>query len=98
MTTRRETVSLSVSDQFALRWWADLAGTYQVNRSLESDVSGDLSSATGTAGIRHQPLEWMEVHLSGTGFRQSGNGTLGTDLTRYSAFLGITLSKTYNIY
>ncbi len=98
VTTRRETVSLSLSDQFALRWWADLTGTYQVNRSLESDASGDLTSAGGTAGIRHKPLEWLDVHLSGSGFRQSGNGTLGSDLTRYSAFLGVTVGKTYNIY
>jgi len=98
VTTRRESVSLTVSDQFATRWWADLTGIYQVNRFLESNVSGDLTSAGGTAGIRHKPLEWMEVHLSGSGFRQSGNGTLGPDLTRYSAFLGITLGKTYNIY
>jgi hypothetical protein len=40
----------------------------------------------------------MEVHLSGSGLWQSGNGTLGSDLTRYSAFLGVTLGKTYNIY
>lgn len=98
VTTRRESVSLSLSNQFALRWWANLTGTYQVNRSLEPNVSGDLTSTIGTAGIRHKPLEWMEVHLSGSGFRQSGNGTLGTDLTRYSAFLGVTLGKTYNIY
>jgi hypothetical protein len=98
VTTRRETASLSLTDQFATRWWADLTGTYQVNRSLEPDVSGDLTSVIGTAGVRHKPLEWMEVHLSGSGLRQSGNGTLGSDLTRYSAFLGVTLSKTYNIY
>jgi hypothetical protein len=98
VTTRRETVSLSVTDQFALRWWADLTGTWQVNRSLESNASGDLTSEAGTAGVRYQPLEWMNVHLSGSGFRQSGNGTLGSDLTRYSAFLGVTLGKTFNIY
>jgi hypothetical protein len=99
VTTRRETVSLSVSDQFATAWWADAIGIYQVNRSLESDVSGDLTSAIFTAGVRHKPLEWLEVHLSGSGLRQSGdNGPLGSDLTRYSAFLGVTLGKTYNIY
>ncbi|MFA6146805.1 MAG: hypothetical protein WC899_01165 [bacterium] len=98
VTTRRETVSLSVSNQFAMRWWADFTGTYQVNRSVESNVSGDLTSSTCTAGIRHTPLDWLDVHLSGSGFRQSGNGTLGSDLTRYSAFLGVTLSKTYNLY
>lgn len=98
VTTRRETVSLSLSDQFATRWWADLTGTYQVNRPLETNVSGDLTSATGTAGIRHKPLEWLEVHLSGSGFRQSGDGALGSDLTRYSAFFGVTVGNTYNIY
>jgi hypothetical protein len=99
VTTRRETVSLSVSDQFATRWWLDFTGTYQVNRSLESDVSGDLTSSIGTAGVRHKPLEWLEVHLSGSGLRQSGdNGTLESDLTRYSVFLGVTLGKTYNVY
>jgi hypothetical protein len=98
VTTRRETVSLSVSDQFALRWWADLTGTYQVNRSLDPKASGDLTSAGGTAGVRYKPLEWLDVHLSGSGFRQSGNGALGSDLTRYSAFFGVTVGKTYNIY
>lgn len=98
VTTRRETVSISVSDQFAALWWADLAGTYQVSRPLDSNASGDLTSTMGTARVRHKPLEWMEVHLSGSGLWQSGNGTLGSDLTRYSAFLGVTLGKTYNIY
>lgn len=98
VTTRRETASLSVSDQFAIRWWADLTGTYQVNHSLEPNLSGELTSATGTAGVRYQPLEWIGVHLSGSGFRQSGNGTLGSDLKRYTAFLGVTVSNMYNIY
>jgi hypothetical protein len=97
-TTRRETVSLSISDQFATHWWADLAGSYQVNRSLESDASGELTSTTGSAGVRYQPLKWLGIHLSGSGFRQSGDGTLGSDLTRYSATLGVTVSNTYNIY
>ncbi|HEX8043952.1 hypothetical protein [Candidatus Deferrimicrobium sp.] len=98
VTTLRETVSLSLSDQFATRWWADLTGTYQVNRPLEANASGDLTSVAGSAGIRHKPLEWMDVHLTGSGFRQSGNGVLGSDLTRYSAFLGVSVGNTYNIY
>jgi hypothetical protein len=97
-TTRRESVTLSLSDRIASRWWADLSGSYEQNRSLDAAVSGDLTSATGTAGIRHQVREWAGVRLSGTAFRQWSNGAIGTDLTRYSAFLGITLGKTYNIY
>ncbi|HWS15645.1 MAG TPA: hypothetical protein VN450_05565 [Candidatus Methylomirabilis sp.] len=98
VTTQRQTVLLSLSDQFASRWWADLTGSYQVNRSLDETVSEDLSSATGTAGIRYQHRDWLSLNLSGTAFRQWSNGTVGTDLKRYSAFLGLTLGYTYNIY
>jgi hypothetical protein len=97
-TTQRESATLSLTDQFALHWWGDLLGNYQVNRSLDAVVSEDLTSAAGTAGIRYQPATWATLHLSGTAFRQWNNGAIGTDLTRYSAFLGITLGKTYNIY
>jgi hypothetical protein len=97
-TTRRESVTLSLSDQFAALWWADLSGRYQQNRSLDAAVSQDLTSATGTAGVRYQPWQWATFHLSGTTFRQWSNGAVGSDLTRYSAFLGVTVGNTYNIY
>ncbi len=97
LTTQRESVALNLSDQFSNRWWIDMSGRYEQNRSLDDAVSEDLTSATGTAGIRHQIWEWVTVRLSGTAFRQWSNGVIGTDLTRYSAFLGITLGKTYTI-
>jgi len=97
-TTQRESVALTLTDRIAARWWADLSGSYQQNRSLDAAVSEDMTSATGTAGIRYQVREWANVRLSGTAFRQWNNGTIGTDLARYSAFLGITLGKTFNIY
>lgn len=97
-TTRRETVGVSFSDRFATRWTANLSGSYQLNRSLDPAVSGDLTSAYGIAGIEYQPATWATLHLSGTAFRQWADGTLGTDLARYSAFVGFTLSKTYNVY
>ncbi len=98
LTTQRESANLSVSDQFADRWWADLSGGYQRNRSLDAAPSEDLVSATGTAGIRYQIWEWANARLSGTAYRQWSNGTIGNDLTRYSAFLGVTVGHTYNIY
>jgi hypothetical protein len=97
-TTQRESVTLILTDQIATRWWVDLSGRYEQNRSLDDTVSEDLTSATGIAGIRHQVWEWASVRLSGTAFHQTSNGAIGTDLTRYSAFIGITLAKTYNIY
>ncbi len=98
VTTRRQSVTLTFADRFAPEWTADLSGNYQENRSLDPAVTEDLTSASGTAGIAYQPATWATLHLSGTAFRQWSNGSVGTDLTRYSAFLGITLGYTYNIY
>lgn len=98
LTTRRQTVGLSFTDRFAPEWTADLSGNFQENRSLDAAVSQDLTSATGTAGVGYHPATWATLHLSGTAFRQWSNGAVGTDLTRYSAFLGLTLGTTYNIY
>ena len=97
-TTQRESITLSLTNQFATHWWGDLSGNYQVNKSLDAVTSEDLTSAAGTAGIRYQPLQWATLRLTGTAFRQWSNGTVGSDLTRYSAFLGVTVGSTYNIY
>jgi hypothetical protein len=98
LTTRRQSVALSLADRFAQEWTADLSGNFQENRSLDPAVTQDLTSATGTAGIGYHPATWATIRLSGTAFRQWSNGAVGTDLTRYSGFLGITLGTTYNIY
>jgi hypothetical protein len=97
-TTRRQTAIISLTDQFASRWWADLTGSYQVSRSLDDTESEDLNSASGSAGIRYRPRDNVTLRLSGNAFRQWSDGTVGSDLTRYSAVLGITLGHTYNIY
>ncbi len=98
LTTRRQSVGVTLADRFAPEWTADLSGNYQQNRSLDAAVSEDLTSASGTAGIGYQPATWATLHLSGTASRQWSNGAVGTDLTRYSAFLGVTVGNTYNIY
>jgi len=97
-TTRRQSVGVSFVNTIAQAWTADLSGIYEVNRSLDAVVSEDLISATGTAGVGYLPAPWATIRVSGTTFHQWSNGTVGTDLTRYSAFLGITLGYTYNIY
>lgn len=98
LTTQRQSVGISLADRFAKDWTADLSGNFQENRSLDAAASEDLTSASGTAGIGYQPATWATIRLSGTAFRQWSNGSVGTDLTRYSAFLGLTLSHIYNIY
>lgn len=98
LTTRRQSIAVSVVDNLAREWTADFLGTVQENRSLDAAVSEDLISASGTAGVGYQPTTWATIRLSGTAFRQWSNGVIGTDLKRYSGFLGITLGYTYNIY
>jgi hypothetical protein len=98
LTTQMQSVGVSLSDRLAPEWTADLSGNFQQNRSLDAAATEDLTSASGTAGIGYQPATWATLHLSGTAFRQWSNGSVGTDLSRYSAFLGITLGYTYNIY
>jgi hypothetical protein len=98
LTTRRKSLGLFISDRFAPEWTADLSGNYQENRSLDDAASQDLTSATGTVGVGYHPATWVTLRFSSTAFRQWSNGTVGTDLTRYSAFLGFTLGTTYNIY
>lgn len=97
-TTRRESVSLSLSNQFSARWGGDLSGSFQKSQSLDPANSEDIESATGTAGLRYQPWEWCTIHLSGTAFQQWSHGTVGTDLKRYSALLGFTFGYTHNLY
>lgn len=97
-TTRRMTGLFLLSDRFASRWWVDLNAVYQEDRSLDDAESEDISSASGTAGIRYLPRDWVSLNLSGTAFRQWSRGTAGSDLMRYSAFLGLTLGYTYNVY
>ena len=97
-TTRRQTVGLSLVNQFAPAWSANLSGVFESNRSLDDAVAEDMSSTAGTARIGYQPASWAILNLSGTIFRQWSNGAFGDDLKRYSAFLGITLSYTYNIF
>lgn len=97
-TTERLTATARLAHQLAPRWGWDLAGTYQTSKSLDPATSEDLESANGTAGIRYQPWRWATFRLSGTAYRQWAHGTVGTDLTRFSGLLGVTLGYTYNLY
>ena len=98
LTTRRHAATFSIGDRYAPEWWLDLWARYEYNVSLDAAQSEDIRSATGTAGLAYQPAVWATFRLSGTAFRQWSYGTIGTDLVRYSAFLGITFGKEYNLY
>jgi len=97
-TTRRRTIVLSLTDQFARGWWWDLGGSYQRNQSIDDAKSVDLATVTASAGVRYRVREWAMLHLTGTGFRQWSSGPVGTDMKRDAALLGFSIGNTYNLY
>ncbi|MBI5118528.1 DUF481 domain-containing protein [Candidatus Poribacteria bacterium] len=97
-TTKRGNAVLTLTDRFAERWWWDLSGYYQTNRSTDEQVTEDLATAEGTGGIRYAVAEWVSVRLSGSIFRQWSHGPVGTNLERDSVLLGLTLSNIYPVF
>jgi hypothetical protein len=95
-TTRQLNAGASLGDQFANGWWWALTGAYQANRNIDSPSASDMTSGTGTAEIRYVPAPWATLRLSGTHSREWVDS--GSDLKKTTAFLGITLSNTYNLY
>jgi hypothetical protein len=93
--TKRGTVNLNLRNQFAERWWWDLSGSYQNNRSFEDQETVDISTIYASAGIRYTATEWASFRLSGNAVRQNSDGIDGNDVDRESVFLGIVLSKLY---
>ena len=91
------------SDRFAEKWWWDLSGHYQANRSIgegaaEATATEDVETASGLAGIRYQPLRWATIRLAGSLVRQWSHGRVGNDFRRDSLTLGVTLGDTYTLF
>jgi hypothetical protein len=96
--TKRGTVRLNLTSQFAEGWWWDLSGYFQNNSATGDQAEEDINTAEGTAGIRYAAAEWASLYLSGKIFRQRSDGLEAGDIDRESVFLGITLSKLYRLY
>jgi hypothetical protein len=90
--TKRGSITLTMTNQFAERWWWDLYGLYQNNTSLREPVTVDVNTAQGMAGIRYTASDWASFYLKGTITRQRSGGQGGNDFDRESALLGVTLS------
>jgi hypothetical protein len=88
-------MDLTLTHQFAERWWWDLAGSYQTNRSFDGQGTVDIATIYASAGMRYTAAEWASFRLSGNVVRQSSDGIEGNDVDRESVFLGIVLSKLY---
>lgn len=97
-TTRRGTVYLRMTNQFAERWWWDLSGSYQINRSVDEQESEDINTTEGAAGIRYAMSEWASFRLKGEILRQRSDGLSGSDIDRESVFLIMDLSTVYRLF
>ncbi len=99
VTTHRGTIQLSLADRFAQRWWWDLSGSYQINRSLDTPRTEDVSTWYGNAGLRYQAAEWASFRLAGSLVRQGARNSIeGSDLDRNSITLGLDLNKAYKLF
>ena len=96
--TRLWTAGLAFKNQFAEEWSWNLSGTYQVSRSVFETGAVDIDTINGTAGLRYKPWEWGSLDLTGNLNRQTSNGQFGDAINNYSALLGVTIGKSYNIY
>lgn len=97
-TTKRGSVGFTLTNQFYEKWWWDVSGYYQENKSLDDMVTVDFFTVEGTAGLRYVATEWASFMLEGNIFRQRSHGLEGSDLDRDSVFLGVRLSQFYKLY
>ena len=96
--TRQRTVGLAITGQVDREWSWNIGGSYQSTSSSFVTSAVKLNTTYGNAGLRYQLLEWASMDLLGTLNRQTSSGQFGSALNNYSAILGITLGKSYNIY
>jgi hypothetical protein len=92
------TTGLMLTDRFTPAWSGNLSGAYQVNRSAFDTDEVDLTTVNVTAGLRYQPWQWGSLDLTGSMNRQTSDGQFGDTVNNYSATLGFTIGRTYNIF
>ncbi|HEY3490773.1 MAG TPA: hypothetical protein VGK27_11730 [Candidatus Deferrimicrobiaceae bacterium] len=96
--TKREDITLRLSDRFAADWSWDTSGAWQTNRSLAVPIREDLMSVQWSAGLHYQVAEYARLNLTGELFRQWNNGAIGTDLYRESALLGFDIASNFPVF
>lgn len=99
VTTRRGNVLLRLTERFTEKWMGNLSGSWQNNRSIDTSHSLDITTWTGSAGIRYQPIQWASISLSGRVTRQrSNNSSSSLDVDREYVLLGLDLSTNYQLF
>jgi len=96
--TREGTVGLGLSGALAREWGWNLGGRYQISKSVFNAESVDTTTRYANAGVSYRPWEWGSLNLRGQLERQTTGGQFGSAIDNYSAILGFTIGKAYNIY
>ncbi|MBE0669575.1 MAG: hypothetical protein IH588_03215 [Anaerolineales bacterium] len=96
--TRQITAGLVLADQFTREWSWNLLGSYQVSKSVFISDSVNIRTKYAKGGLRYRPWEWGSLDLTGSLSRQTSDGLFGSNLDNYSAILGFTIGKPYNLY
>ena len=96
--TRQATVGLTVTEQFTREWTWHLSGVYQNSTSVFTEDAVDIKTTYVTAGLRYQVLEWVSLDLTGNYDHQESKGQTGSTMDNFSALLGVTVSRPYNLF
>lgn len=96
--TDQFTVYLSLTDQFAERWWWDLSGSYQRNKSIDEPTDENIDTWWGGAGIRYTATKWASFYLKGDVNRQRSSAGVAAEIDRETVSAGVTLSTNYLVF
>jgi hypothetical protein len=96
--TREGTVGIGFTGNLSREWSWNLNGTYQISKSVFNTESVDVTTKLAGGGLQYKPWEWGSISLSGTMERQTSGGQLGSAIDNYSAILGFTVGKPYNVF
>ncbi len=97
-TTRLYTTGLTLSGPLAIDVSWNLAGTYQVSRSVFTQNDVKINTMHGTGGLKYQPWRLAYLYLTGTMNRQESTGRYGSTINNLSTVLGFTVTNSYNIF
>ena len=96
--TKREDVTLRLSDRLSADWSLDTSLTWQANRSLREPFPEDFMSTQWTAGIAWSISRDARIRLGGELFRQWDRGSQGNDLYRESAMIGFDVGSDFVVF
>jgi hypothetical protein len=96
--TRQGTVGVAFTNHLTREWSWNLTGAYQDSKSVFNEEAVKIKTTYGKVGVNYRPWEWITLDLSGNLNRQKSDGLFGATIDNYSAVLGCTIGKPFNLY